>query len=109
MVANQRGPNARTGHVARPGAAPVRPRPGSAPSVRRSPAAARADAARLREIRRVRRRRRRLIGVGILVASVAGAAAFTGGLLSAPVDFTAPAPPKTTLLLDASGRVVAAI
>jgi penicillin-binding protein 1A len=49
------------------------------------------------------------VAVWILVAVVAGLASFTGGLLSAPVDFTAPAPPKSALLLDSSGRVFASI
>jgi penicillin-binding protein 1A len=44
-----------------------------------------------------------------LVAVIAGVSAFTGGLLSAPVDFTTPAPPKSALLLDSTGKVFATV
>lgn len=45
----------------------------------------------------------------VLVATISGLGAFTAGLLSAPVDFTAPAPPKSALLLDSSGKVFATV
>ena len=53
--------------------------------------------------------RRRWIAATTLVAVIAGVGSFTGGLMSAPVDFTAPAPPKSALLLDASGQVFATV
>src|SRR5437763_14927001 len=58
---------------------------------------------------RLRRHRRHLIVLWVLVAVIAGLGSFTGGLLSAPVDFTAPAPPKSALLLDYSGKVFATV
>src|SRR5947208_9578126 len=58
---------------------------------------------------RLRRHRRHLILLWVLVGVIAGLGAFTGGLLSATVDFTAPAPPKSALLLDYSGKVFATV
>ena len=45
----------------------------------------------------------------VLVTIISGLGAFTAGLLSAPVDFTAPAPPKSALLLDSTGKVFATV
>src|SRR3954467_1838798 len=58
---------------------------------------------------RQRRRRRHLIALWVMVALIAGVGSFTGGLLSAPVDFTTPAPPKSALLLDSAGKVFATV
>ena len=44
-----------------------------------------------------------------MVATFVAIAAFTGGLLAAPVDFTEPVPPKSALLLDAHGELFATI
>jgi membrane peptidoglycan carboxypeptidase len=65
--------------------------------------------ARRRRSARQRRRRRRLIALWVVVALLVGLGAFTGGLLAAPVDFAQPAPPKSALLLDASGQLFATI
>ncbi|MDQ1383656.1 MAG: penicillin-binding protein, partial [Actinomycetota bacterium] len=87
---------------ARPGAStPVRsartvlPRSGARPGRRRGA--------------RQRRRRRHLIVLWTLVAIISGTGSFTAGLLSATVDFTAPAPPKSARLLDSTGKVFATV
>ncbi|MFL6241088.1 MAG: transglycosylase domain-containing protein [Actinomycetes bacterium] len=64
---------------------------------------------RPRRTARQRRHRRHLVVLWVLVAVIAGVGSFTAGLLSAPVDFTTPAPPKSALLLDASGKVFATV
>lgn len=50
----------------------------------------------------------RIVGL-VVLALLIGSVAFAGGLLAAPIDFTAPPPPKSAVLLDASGRVVATL
>src|SRR5436190_7335862 len=71
--------------------------------------AVQAEAARLRERRRARRRRRRAIVLWSVLGCFVAMFAFTGGLLSAPVDFTEPAAPKSALLLDRHGQVFATV
>ncbi len=46
----------------------------------------------------------------VVVAALVGAGAFAAGLLAAPIDFsTTPVPPKSALLLDATGRLFATL
>jgi penicillin-binding protein 1A len=80
----------------------------TAPPAHRSAAAE--LAARRRRSVHARRRRRRLVVAWLVVALVVGAAAFTAGLVAAPIDFAStPVPPKSVLLLDRHGRGFATV
>lgn len=59
--------------------------------------------------RRERRRRRNRRGAFALGGSVLFVVTFTGGLLAAPVDLTAPPPPKSALLYDVRGDLIASV
>ena len=59
-----------------------------------------------RRERRRRRNRRAAFAVG---GGALFLATFTGGLLAAPVDLTAPPPPKSALLYDIHGKLVATV
>src|SRR3954451_18604066 len=96
------GPGERRPGMSRPPArGPVRPTGGSVLPTGQRPSRPRGA--------RQRRRRRHLIVLWVMVALISGTGAFTAGLLSAPVDFTTPAPPKSALLLDSAGKVFATV
>ena len=71
-----------------------------------TPAPASRRSALTRRERSRRRNRRAAFGVG---GTLLFGLTFTGGLLAAPVDLTAPPPPKSALLLDYKGRFVASV
>lgn len=69
-----------------------------------------APASRRRALNRRERSRRRNRRAAFAVGgTLLFGIAFTGGLLAAPVDLTAPPPPKSALLLDRNGRFVASV
>jgi penicillin-binding protein 1A len=71
--------------------------------------AASAIAARRSRTAHVRRRRRQVL-LWFLLAAVVGAVGFGSGLVAAPLDYNfQPVPPKSVLLLDASGQPFATI
>ncbi|HVT20366.1 MAG TPA: transglycosylase domain-containing protein [Mycobacteriales bacterium] len=79
----------------------------SRPLIRRSAAAA--IAARRRRAAHVRRRRRQVLGWLTLAVAV-GLSSFAAGLLAAPLNYDfQPVPPKSVLLVDASGHAFATI
>jgi membrane peptidoglycan carboxypeptidase len=80
---------------------------GPRPLIRRSAAAA--ITARRRRVAHARRRRRQALG-WLALAVVVAIVSFGAGLLAAPLNYNfSPVPPKSVLLLDASGQDFATI